>query len=124
MELQLVVRAYKRLSLDWFLLQVFVYKHRIVHHDFLAQNAGINVVLHKFCYKGLRVPGEVQYALFDFGNSIMLPEESKIEELIETRPLNYAHRNAKYVEGPLSYNPFKADIAFLGLELQGRVPTN
>lgn len=101
---------------------VFLHNHRIVHHDFLTQNTGMNVIINTediFDAKGLRDPSDVKYTLLDFGNALMFPEDCIIEDAIATRPLNYALRGVEVVEGP--YNPFKADMAFLGLGLQATV---
>lgn len=68
---------------------------------------------------GLRDRGEVRYTLIDFGMSVMYPEDSVIEDLVETQPLGFRRRGGPAVEGP--YNPFKADLALMGLVLQLRV---
>lgn len=94
----------------------------MVHLDFLCQNTCMNVILdHRelMTTKGLRRPGEVRCALIDFGNAIAFPEDSVIENVIATRPINYWLRDLPKVEGP--YNPFRADIAFLGAELEYKV---
>ncbi|KAH9478695.1 hypothetical protein JR316_0009153 [Psilocybe cubensis] len=101
---------------------VFLHRNRIVHLDFLGQNTSMNVILddrEPITQRGLRRPGEVRYALIDFGNAIVFPEDTIIENVIATRPLNYWLRDLPKIDG--AYNPFKADIAFLGAELEYKV---
>ncbi|KAH9478692.1 hypothetical protein JR316_0009150 [Psilocybe cubensis] len=99
-----------------------VLPNKIVHLDFLCQNTSMNVILDNhelYNAKDLRRLGEVKYALIDFGNAVVYPEDTVIENVVATRPLNYWLRELPKVEGP--YNPFKADIAFLGAELEYKV---
>lgn len=95
----------------------FLHEHRIAHQDFIFQNTGINhfgnfneVRLRK----GLRNPAEVQYALYDFGHSILYPEYVDIDNVETTRFIRFNHGESP--QGP--YNPFKADVAMLGGSLQ------
>uniref|UniRef100_A0A8H8CKR3 Protein kinase domain-containing protein n=1 Tax=Psilocybe cubensis TaxID=181762 RepID=A0A8H8CKR3_PSICU len=101
---------------------VLLHKNKIVHLDFLCQNTSMNVILDDYELlktKGLRRPGEVKYALIDFGNAVVYPEDTVIKNVVATRPLNYWLRSLPEIEGP--YNPFKADIAFLGSQMEYKV---
>ncbi|PPQ74573.1 hypothetical protein CVT26_007823 [Gymnopilus dilepis] len=98
----------------------FLHEHRIAHQDLLDQNIGINAFGHDdelFQKNGFRNPDEVQYVLYDFGYSLLFPEDADLASSKVTRYFRYLHG-----EGPgRSYNPFKADVAMLGYTLEIRV---
>ena len=118
--------AYSAANLKWSLQVLeFLHENRIAHQDFTDGNTGMNVYgaddQIRF-RKGLRNPGEVRYALYDFGHSLLYEElEEGIDiHSIKTERLIIFHHGAS-PDGP--YNPFKADVAMLGglLELRVRV---
>ncbi|KAH9483629.1 hypothetical protein JR316_0003099 [Psilocybe cubensis] len=99
----------------------FLHRNRIVHLDFLVQNIGMNVVIQHtemFRRTGLRKRDEVRYALFDFGASVAFPEDTVIEDTFTTDYLWFGVHNIQEDSVKYPYNPFKADIAFLGTALQ------
>lgn len=69
----------------------------------------------------MRNPEEVRYALYDFGSAVAYPEDSDIEEIQTTRFLNFYMHNIPPESVNGSYNPFKADMAFVRTCLQRRV---
>jgi hypothetical protein len=66
--------------------------------------------------KGMRDPTTTRYAIYDFGHSLMYPYETVLEDVTETRFMNFVIRGLPAPPGP--YNPFQADVAFLGKILQ------
>ena len=98
-----------------------MHEHRIVHGDFLEQNSGINIQADTRTWNltGLRDLATTQYAIYDFDCSFIYPYETVLESVRETRPLHFRLRCLPPPSGP--YNPFQADIAFVGMILQGWV---
>lgn len=102
----------------------FLHHNRIVHLDFLPQHIGMNAVmkysemLHSM---GMWDPEEVRYALFDFGAFIAFPEDAVIEETLTTHYLSFDLYDVPEKSVKYPYNPFKANIAFLGTYLQRRI---
>jgi hypothetical protein len=64
----------------------------------------------------MRDPSTARYAIYDFGYSLIYPYETVLEDVTETRFLNFELRDLPIPDGP--YNPFQEDIAFLGMTLQ------
>ncbi|KAH9483630.1 hypothetical protein JR316_0003100 [Psilocybe cubensis] len=86
------------------------------------ENIGMNVVLESsetIRRTGLRDPKEVQYALFDFGGSMIFPDDTVIEEArISRRDLNFHLHGVPPNSVTYPYNPFRMDVAFMGTCLQ------
>jgi hypothetical protein len=95
-----------------------LHENRIVYCDFLEQNTGINALgnTRVWYQKGMRDPSAARYAIYDFGYSLIYPYETVLEDVTETRFLNFELRDLPTPHGP--YNPFQEDIAFLGMTLQ------
>ena len=64
----------------------FLHENRIAHCDFLEQNMGINILVDVYLdeAKGLREPSTTQYALYDFGYSLIYPPETALDDVKET----------------------------------------
>jgi len=54
--------------------------------------------------------------IYDFGYSLIYPPETNLEDVRENRFLNFGLRRLPEPLGP--HNPFKEDVAFLGVILQ------
>jgi hypothetical protein len=95
-----------------------LHENRIAHCDFLEQNTGINILADTRIWylKGMRDPSTTRYAIYDFGYSLIYPYETVLEDVTETQFLNFDLRDLPIPSGP--YNPFQADVAFLGVTLQ------
>lgn len=70
---------------------------------------------------GMWDPKEVRYALFDLGASIAFPEDAVIEEMLTTHYLSFDLHHLPEGSVKYPYNPFRADVAFLGTCLQRTV---
>jgi hypothetical protein len=95
-----------------------LHENRVAHCDFLEQNTGINVIADttKRYKKGLRDTSLTRYAIYDFGYSLIYPYQTALEEIKETRFLDYGLRRLPTPAAP--YNPFTEDVAFVGAILQ------
>ena len=93
-----------------------MHEHRIVH--FLEQNIGINILADTRSWNltVMRDLTTTQYAIYDFGCSFIYPNETVLEDVGETRFLHFGLRLLPIPSGP--YNPFKADVGFVGIKLQ------
>ncbi|KAF8899593.1 hypothetical protein CPB84DRAFT_1780143 [Gymnopilus junonius] len=96
----------------------FLHEHHIAHGDLISQNIGMNVLYTRHDFpKGLRNPGEVRYAVYDFDNTLLFPSNVEKENIQVTRSIVFEF--GPNPSGP--YNPFKADVLQLGMTLQTRI---
>lgn len=95
-----------------------MHEHRIAHADFLEQNTGINILVDTDAeyVKGLRDLSVVHYAIYDFGGSLIYPEDTVLEDVQSTGFFNFRLRGFEIPPGP--WNPFQVDILFLGCTLE------
>lgn len=93
----------------------FLHENRIAHCDFFEQNTGINILTDTRAdrLKGMRDPMTTQYAIYDFGYSLIYPYETVLEDVTETRFMGFEKRGIPAPPGP--YNPFQADVVFVGV---------
>jgi hypothetical protein len=61
----------------------------------------------------MRDPTTTQYAIYDFGYSLIYPYETVLEDVTETRFMGFEKRGIPAPPGP--YNPFQADVIFVGV---------
>ncbi|KAF5330295.1 hypothetical protein D9619_005338 [Psilocybe cf. subviscida] len=91
----------------------FLHTHRIVHRDIGRANTGMNVYgpfERLDAELGLRKAGEVEYIIYDFGNSLLYPADTDISNVKTTMRLRYYHA----LPPVGAYNPFKSDVAMMG----------
>ncbi|KAG6829196.1 hypothetical protein H0H92_005397 [Tricholoma furcatifolium] len=91
----------------------FLHENRIAHSDFLPQNCGSNVLADVRAYylPNLRKPGEIRYALYDFGASYLLPSDTDVNTAM-IMPIYLNEEPGKH-QHPL-FNPFRHDIRRIG----------
>lgn len=91
---------------------------RIAHTDFLEQNTGINILVDTDAEypEGLRNPSVTHYAIYDFGASLIYPEDTVLEDVQSSGFFNFGLRGYETPPGP--WNPFQVDILFLGCALE------
>ncbi|KAF9457534.1 hypothetical protein BDZ94DRAFT_201523 [Collybia nuda] len=96
----------------------FLHEHRIAHVDFLERNTGINVLVYTNAeyVKGLRNTSVTRYAIYDFGGSLIYPEDTILEDVHSNEFFNFRLRGYETPPGP--WNPFQVDILFLGCVLE------
>ncbi|KAF9457533.1 hypothetical protein BDZ94DRAFT_1272850 [Collybia nuda] len=96
----------------------FLHELRIAHTDFLEQNTGINVLVDTrgTFLTGLRDTSVTRYAIYDFGGSLIYPEDTILENAQTDEFLNFRLRGYETPPGP--WNPFQVDILFLGCILE------
>ncbi|KAG6829188.1 hypothetical protein H0H92_005388 [Tricholoma furcatifolium] len=96
----------------------FLHENRIAHNDFLEQNCGYNILADvRACYlPNLRKPGDIRYALYDFGASYLLPPGTDVNTAM-IMPIYLNEEPGKH-QHPL-YNPFRHDIRRVG-DIMGR----
>ncbi|TFK34375.1 hypothetical protein BDQ12DRAFT_738249 [Crucibulum laeve] len=97
----------------------FLHEHRIVHCDFSEQNTGMNVLtnVHASYLTGLRDLCVSQYAIYDFGWSLIYPYNTVLEDVTVTTHFNFSFhlRGLLTPSGP--HNPFQVDVLSVGLIL-------
>ncbi|KAF8529090.1 other/AgaK1 protein kinase [Hysterangium stoloniferum] len=93
----------------------FLHENRIAHCDFLEQNTGLNVLSDdKIWFKeGLRDASIARYTVYDFGHSLMVPPDTVISDVRDTR---FYGRLPTPPEPSL--NPFQLDMYYLGWTMQ------
>ncbi|TFK33525.1 hypothetical protein BDQ12DRAFT_715773 [Crucibulum laeve] len=99
----------------------FLHEHRIAHCDLLEPNTGVNVLapMHILYLKGICDPAVAKYAIYDFGQSVIYPYNTVLEDVTVTKFLHFDLRGCPTPPGP--HNPFHFDVLCLGVMLQNRV---